>query len=135
VVILIVDDEALIGMALKLVLRVAGFRVLGPAASVAEALELAAAERPDVALVDVNLAGDAEGVEVARALRDRHGTVCIFVTGQPELARSARDAALGVIAKPFDPLAVVRVVETLVARRSGAPPESVPRPLELFHQG
>ena len=47
--VLIVEDEFLIALDLEFMLTRHGWRVLGPAASVAEALELLRAERPDVA--------------------------------------------------------------------------------------
>ena len=46
-VILIVEDEYLIGLALVLVLAVAGHHTVGPATSADEALQLAQAERPN----------------------------------------------------------------------------------------
>src|SRR3954469_1074617 len=47
-------------MALELdtALRAAGYRVIGPARSVSAALELLKSERPDAAVLDVNLAGE-----------------------------------------------------------------------------
>ena len=45
-------------MGLELVLQRHGWRVLGPAAIVDEALGLLQGERPDVALLDVNLRGE-----------------------------------------------------------------------------
>ena len=52
-VILIVEDEYLIGLALVLVLAVAGHHTVGPATSADEALQLAQAERPELAFVDI----------------------------------------------------------------------------------
>jgi DNA-binding response OmpR family regulator len=51
--VLVVEDEFLIAMELELLLGRHGYRVLGPAATVAEALRLLAAEAPDAALLDV----------------------------------------------------------------------------------
>ena len=56
--VLIVEDEFLLAMDLKLVLEQHGFRVLGPAATVAEALRMVAATMPDAAILDVNLKGE-----------------------------------------------------------------------------
>ena len=67
-VILIVEDEYLIGLALALVLAIAGHHIVGPAASADEALQLAQAERPELAFVDININGDRDGVDVARLL-------------------------------------------------------------------
>jgi two-component system, response regulator PdtaR len=67
-VVLVVEDEFLIAMELELLLQRGGWRVLGPAATVKEALCLLAAETPDVALLDVNLQGEMV-TPVADALR------------------------------------------------------------------
>ena len=65
-------------------------------------------------------------------MRDRHGTACIFLTAQPELADEARDAALGVIAKPYDPADLVQGIGYAGEVRRGTPPAAVPRGLTLF---
>ena len=56
--ILVVEDEFLIAMELDITLTSAGYQVLGPASNVAAALSLLRAERPDAAVLDVNLAGE-----------------------------------------------------------------------------
>ena len=61
--VLIVEDEVLIGFGLALALNVAGYRVLGPTGSIRRALDIAAAEHPEMALVDINLAGNDEGID------------------------------------------------------------------------
>ena len=66
--VLVVEDEFLLAMELELLLERHGYRVLGPAATVAEALRLLAAETPDAALLDVNLRGEMV-TPVAGALR------------------------------------------------------------------
>ncbi|WP_300216935.1 response regulator [Bradyrhizobium sp.] len=55
--ILVVEDEYLIALDLDAALRTGGYRVIGPASNVSAALELLKAERPDAAILDVNLAG------------------------------------------------------------------------------
>lgn len=131
-VILIVEDEVLIGLGLHLMLSLAGHRVHGPATSAASALAVAAEEPPEVALVDVNLAGETTGLELARELHDRYGTITVFVTSEAERARFARDVALGVIAKPYNLHTPVRAVELAADARAGRPLTRVPRDLELF---
>jgi hypothetical protein len=84
VVILIVEDEFLIGWALKLVLHLAGHHAVGPAASAEEALQLAQAEQPELAFVDIAIEGNQDGIALARALAARHGVSCIFLTAQPD---------------------------------------------------
>jgi DNA-binding response OmpR family regulator len=81
--VLVVEDEVLIAMDLERLLGRHGFRVLGPAASVAGALLLLDDAPPDVALLDVNLRGEMV-TPVAEALRAR---------GIPFVLASAYDAA------------------------------------------
>ena len=130
--ILIVEDEILIGLGLHMMLSLAGHQVRGPAASMASALAIAEEEAPEIALIDVNLAGSADGVALARALYERHGTTIIFLTAEPERARAGRDIALGVITKPYNPHTPVRAVEVAADARAGRLLTRVPKDLELF---
>jgi two-component system, response regulator PdtaR len=66
--ILIVEDEFLIAMELEITLQRAGYQVLGPASNVSAALGLLRTERPDAAILDVNLAGE-RVTPVAEVLR------------------------------------------------------------------
>ncbi len=68
--ILVVEDEFLIAMELDFMLKTAGYQVLGPVPDVGAALGLLRAERPDAAVLDVNLAGEwvTPVAEVLRAM-------------------------------------------------------------------
>jgi Response regulator containing CheY-like receiver domain and AraC-type DNA-binding domain len=68
--VLIVEDEFLIAMDLQILLETSGWRVMGPAPTVRDALRLLEKERPAVALLDVNL-GNELVTEVAEDLRQR----------------------------------------------------------------
>ena len=129
---MIVEDEYLIGWALALVLMVAGHHIVGPAASADEAMQLAQAEHPDLAFVDINIAGDRDGVDVARLLTSEYGTTCIFLTAQLDRARAAKDVAVGVVTKPYDPHLLLQAVDVTAAIRTGLIPTMVPQHLELF---
>lgn len=131
-VILIVEDEFLIALGLQVALRLGGHRVIGPAATADEALKLADAEPPEMAFVDINIRGDRDGIAAARALTQRHAISCVFLTAQVDLARSAKDVALGVIEKPYDLLDIVCAADVVAAIRKGEEPSTVPGYLELF---
>ena len=78
--ILVVEDEYLLAYDLRRDLEAAGAQVLGPAATVSEALRLLdGASLPDAAVLDVNLGGD-KVFPLARTLRSR-GVPFVFVTG------------------------------------------------------
>src|SRR4051812_11853405 len=68
--VLVADDELSLREALRaLVDSEAGFDVVGTAATAADAIELAEATRPDLALVDVRMPGG--GPDAARGILER----------------------------------------------------------------
>jgi DNA-binding response OmpR family regulator len=54
----VVEDEYLIALELDIELSAAGYRVIGPIQDVDSALQLLKHDRPDGAILDVNLAGE-----------------------------------------------------------------------------
>src|SRR4028119_774104 len=95
--VLIVEDEALLAMQVECLLLEAGHEPVGHALDSGEALTLARALSPDLALVDVHLRDGLTGVEVMRALTRDHGTAGVFVPGnlRPGRSDSAGGAAAG----------------------------------------
>lgn len=67
--ILIVEDELIVGWSLAQALRESGHTILGPTASSQEAIELSARHAPQLALVDITLDGQVEGISLARRLK------------------------------------------------------------------
>ena len=77
--VLLVEDDAEAAVALTEALDAAGHRVVGPFHS-AEAAEAATALHPiDAALLDINLSGEATGVDLARNLKTRWGVPVVFL--------------------------------------------------------
>jgi CheY-like chemotaxis protein len=117
--ILIVEDEVLIASYIEEVLAESGFGIAGVASSGVEALTVASQIKPDLALVDIKLAGPMDGIEVALLLRSRFGVPSIFLSGMagPEIMRRALDAApLGFLEKPFRPSQVFNALQRALAR-------------------
>ena len=98
--ILIVEDDALIAMELEERLAEFGYRVIGPAANVAAAQEAVRGERPDVALLAPNLAGQSSvglGVELVR-----QGVRVVFCTGYDRIKDlPAELAGAPILTKPI----------------------------------
>jgi DNA-binding response OmpR family regulator len=107
--VLVVEDEALIACDLQHLLESNGFRVIGPAASVATALDLIKAETPDIALLDVNLGGTTS-FGLADALTARKCNV-IFLTGHSRSWILKKHRALRLIEKPFLPSELLATVQ------------------------
>ena len=130
---LIVEDEALVAIVLRDVLSEAGYHVLDLTTRHAEALEVAKACNPDLALVNIRLAGRDDGIELAVQLKALDIPV-VFISGQISRARSAATVAIASMPKPYDADEMVVAVAHLLARLKG--PTSLPRPekLEVFDE-
>jgi CheY-like chemotaxis protein len=114
--ILIVEDNADARDALRMLLELDGHTVEAVAEG-QQALEVARAKDPDIALVDIGLPG-IDGYEIARRVRarDTRRPVLIALTGygQPEDRRRATDAGFDdMLVKPVDPTALTNLIATL----------------------
>ncbi|HEV2551243.1 MAG TPA: response regulator [Stellaceae bacterium] len=117
--ILIVEDEALIASYIQEVLEESGFAVAGIASSGPEAISLASTSKPDLALVDIKLAGRMDGIEVALLMRTRFKVPSIFLSGlcDPDTTARAQAASpLGFLEKPFRPSQVFNALERALER-------------------
>lgn len=131
VTLLIVEDEILPAMALKDAFEEAGYRVLDLADRHQPALAQARADKPDMALVNIQLEGGDDGIALAHDLKVM-GVPTLFISGQVSRARSARTAAVGSLPKPYQISDMLGAVACLIGRLKGD--ETLPRPpgLEIF---
>ncbi len=82
--ILVVGDESIIGLPLEQVLVNLGYEVAGPVASGEAALRSVEKHLPDLVLMDVQLAGEMDGIETAARIRERLDLPIIYLTARPE---------------------------------------------------
>lgn len=102
--ILIVQDDFLAAERLRVVLEQAGYSVVGLAGRTAEALDLAARYQPHLAIVDMMLEIDVDGLATARELAARHDLKIMITTGFPEAMverEGVNDFACAVVKKPY----------------------------------
>jgi DNA-binding response OmpR family regulator len=128
---MIVEDEALVAILLRDELQYAGYKVLDLTDRHAHALEVAKAEKPDLALVNIRLAGRDDGIELSEHLKAM-GIPVLLISGQVSRASSAKTVAIGSMPKPYDAAEMVLAVAYLLARLKGN--NTLPRPdqLEVF---
>lgn len=79
--VLIVEDEFWIALGLEAEMHALGLDVCDLAANGEQASIRAMEDQPDMVLMDVNLEGGREGIEVARRLRRVCDAPIVFVTG------------------------------------------------------
>jgi len=116
--VLVVDDEPMIVMVLRHVLQFAGFEVL-EACDGEQALEIVAAERPDVVVLDIMMP-KLDGWSVLQAMRDDPATAETPVVMLTALSRvedelqSTRRGADRHLTKPFEPDDLVEILRALL---------------------
>lgn len=107
---MIVEDQALLAMELELVLGESGCDVVGCAMDKAGAFAIAERERPDLALIDVNLLDGLTGPQIAQRMVSEFGCAVVFLTANPEQIPDGFAGALGAVSKPFDEATIQAVV-------------------------
>ena len=112
--ILVVEDEFLIALDIAGALEQGGLVVIGPLASVRDALAALEREQVDGALLDANLGGEPVG-RVADALIARRVPFA-FVSGYGREQLPAQHQRAPLIAKPFTGDDLLRVVARFWAR-------------------
>jgi DNA-binding response OmpR family regulator len=119
--ILVVDDDPTILRLLQVNLEMEGHEVL-PAQDGYQALATLRAERPEVVLLDVMMPG-LDGWQVCERIRADEdaaiaATPVVFLSAraqESDLTRGAEAGADAYVTKPFDPLALIELVERLAA--------------------
>jgi signal transduction histidine kinase len=102
--ILIVEDETIVALDMKMRLESLGYNVVEVVDNGASALSFLAGFRPDLVLMDIKLKGGSDGIETARLARERVEVPIIFVTAftdEATLERAKLASPYGYIVKPF----------------------------------
>jgi response regulator NasT len=101
--ILIAEDETIIRLDLKQLLERAGYDVVAEAKDGEEAVALARAAEPELAILDVKMP-KLDGIEAARRILEERPVPIVMLTayGQQELvARAVEAGVFGYLVKPF----------------------------------
>jgi len=117
---LIAEDETIIRLDLRELLERAGFEVCAEAHDGLEAVELARAELPDLAILDVKMPR-LDGIEAAKRILDERPIPIVILTayGQQELiARAVEAGVYGYLVKPFRETDLLPAIETARARHA-----------------
>jgi two-component system KDP operon response regulator KdpE len=126
--VLVCDDETQILRALRVILRDAGFEAL-PASTGEEALDLAAVQLPEAAIIDLVLP-DIDGVEVCRRLREWSEIPIIVLSAVGEEEAKVRALAVGAddyVTKPFGPRELIARLGAVLRRSNNEPDDAVIR--------
>ncbi len=114
----IAEDEALIRLDLRETLEEEGYEVVGETSRGDEIVALVRAQRPDLAILDINLPGGDGLTAAAEITAERLAAVLILTAfSQRELVDRAREAgALAYLVKPFQRNDLVPAMELALGR-------------------
>lgn len=139
---LVVEDEIIIADDICDALEDLGYAVLEPAVTYTEAIERLGAEQPDFALLDINLAGSRDGIDVAWYIRDHANIPFIFLTSNADPAtveRAKKVQPYAYLLKPFSKEELYTSIEIALynysLQQTATPQQAAPEPAEqLFAQ-
>lgn len=120
--ILIVEDEMLIGAKISMFLSELGYEVTGILPRAEEVLNHIQENSPDIALLDIQLKGDMDGIALAQTLMQTHRIPVIFLTANSDDAtfqRAKTAQPYAFLAKPFNKTDLQRALELAIARMAG----------------
>lgn len=103
--VLLVEDEQLVAEDISEILQEEGYAVTGMASEGKAAIEMFKETEPDIVLMDINLQGEMDGIQVAEALNQIRRTPIVYLTAQADAASVARARATkpsAYLLKPFE---------------------------------
>ncbi|KIM11356.1 MAG: hypothetical protein KU37_06915 [Sulfuricurvum sp. PC08-66] len=144
--VLIIEDNWMLAHVIEDVagmtgMQVVGMQVVGIASSWAEAAQLLEDAKPDMAVVDININGPIDGIEVARRLKAR-GIASLFLTAYKDvqtIKEAAQVAPLGYLVKPVTPENLMATLMVILEKeRPQTPASEMPYSVSqgcVYHEG
>lgn len=121
----IVEDEPIYADQLEILVKQAGFWHIGGADNAAEAFEMIQTIQPDFILLDINIKGDVDGIELADRINKLDEEIfIIYVTSYQDertFARASKTAPIAYLSKPIVEQDLLRTLDLLVNRIGDLP--------------
>jgi DNA-binding LytR/AlgR family response regulator len=115
--VLIVEDEMIISEDICMILESHGYEVCGQATDYDDAIKIYKNNRPDIVLLDINLNGSKDGIEVAKSMNALGRVPFIYTSSlsDAETIRRAKETQPSTyIVKPFQEEQLVAAIEVAV---------------------
>jgi PAS domain S-box-containing protein len=119
--VLIVEDERIVAIDLKITLERLGYDVIGTTGSGENAVEMAEDLQPDIILMDIRLEDKMDGIDAAKAIRKHSDIPVIFLTAytdQETIDRAKLVGPYGYAVKPFEPRELKSAIEIATYKHS-----------------
>jgi CheY-like chemotaxis protein/DNA-directed RNA polymerase specialized sigma24 family protein len=119
--VLIIEDEAMIALAVGDVVEEMGHVVVGVATRADKAIEMAKETKPKLILADIQLEAGTSGIDAVQEILRTIDVPVIFVTAHPELLLTGEtEEPAFLLTKPFEPLALKTVISQALSSREAA---------------
>jgi DNA-binding response OmpR family regulator len=115
--IIIVEDDEITALNLKLSLQKHGYEIVGMYDNAAEAKEKIASYRPDVIIIDISLQESNDGIELAKTIRQNYSIPFIYLTSYSDddiISEAIKTEPYGYIVKPFDPSSLHATIQMAI---------------------
>lgn len=129
--ILIVEDEPLVAFDNEHLLSECGYEVVATVDTLAEAVRVLGEEEVHLVLSDIQLNGDGDGMDVARAAGARAVPV-LFVTANCPI--EARGLGMGCLAKPYTDKVLRNALDAVDRKLLGKRVKRLPAGLSLYEE-
>jgi CheY-like chemotaxis protein len=119
--VLVVEDERIVAAALQHQLEHGGYEVVANVGRGEAAVREAARHRPDIVLMDINLAGEMDGIAASAQIRDEVGTPVIFLTAfsdEATLKRAGATVPFSYLLKPVQERQLRPAIEMALYRHN-----------------
>jgi two-component system, cell cycle sensor histidine kinase and response regulator CckA len=119
--IFVVEDQVIVSEDIAQTLRQLGYEIAGTAESGVEALLEIERTRPDLVLMDIQLAGRLDGIQITAAIRKRWAIPVIYLTAHSDeatLARAKETGPYGYLLKPFNERELRTAIEVALRRHA-----------------
>jgi DNA-binding LytR/AlgR family response regulator len=120
--ILLIEDEGIIAADIENMLSKMGYEVLETAMDYEEAIERLKEETPDLILIDVNLGGKKDGIDLAAVINERFHVPFIFTTSYsdgPTIQRANAVNPVNYLVKPFKSEQLFTAIEMALLKIAG----------------
>jgi len=132
----IVEDELVIARTILSTLDELGYAHAGPAISYTEAMEMLDNDKPDLLLLDIQLSGKKDGIDVAQKVNELYGIPFIFLTANSDaetIERAKKVKPHAYIVKPFSKEELFAAIEIAFSNFTGSHSDTRPQETASWH--
>ena len=118
--VLIVEDEPLIADDIALIIERAGYDIFGIEDNADDAMLSLIGNKPDIALLDINIEGEKDGIHLAHLINQKHHIPFVYLTSYYDkntLTRAKATNPGGYVVKPFDEGDLMANIELALSKK------------------